>query len=120
MENSNIHGVSPAARNTVEKIEVLVCKMFKVDRDFVRAKTRARANVKVRHAIFYILSKKCGMLSTMIARMYGMDHTTILYGIDQIKKNSLLETRLTKKVDELYEYIPYYSLRPRISVDKGV
>ncbi len=115
----NTEGFSPTVRNTLEKVESFVCKMFYVDRDFIRSRSRVPANVQVRAAVFYILSSKCQMPVAMIAKIYRMDRTTVRYGLIKAKELEM-EDVLSKAVDNLFTYSPFYSLKYRSVVDKNV
>lgn len=73
-------------------VERAVTDHFGVDISQVRSASRARYLVDPRHAIWYILKKRMDMPCTHIAWYYHRDHTTVLDGIERVKRMTWLET----------------------------
>lgn len=71
---------------TISKSLKLFATCWNVDPDDLYEKTRKRNTVMMRQILFhYIHYKYPNIYYSTIARHFGIDHTTVMYGIDCVK-----------------------------------
>jgi chromosomal replication initiation ATPase DnaA len=75
------------ARGFLEVVEAL-CRANRIDVEGVCGRDRHMSVVRVRHAVWTAL-RDHGLSTPEIGRLFGVDHTTVLYG-----------TRSPKRVDQ--------------------
>ena len=83
-------GVSPVIYAGMVKIEIRVtpeivikstCNALDIERKKLESKSRKRDLVEARYIVFHILREKTANSLSNIAKVFGKDHATVLYGL---------------------------------------
>lgn len=88
------------------RLEELIARAANVSIDLIRSRTRDRAIVDARQAIWYVAHEHMGYTYPLLARVYERDHTTIISGVSRLKGSKAAQTVLegVRQVDpELLE-----------------
>lgn len=85
-------GINGLADPEAKKVEELVCNNLGMQPDMLQLHTRKRELVEARSLVFYILRRhdKKKWSFAKLGALYGLDHATVMWGIDVIK--NLLQT----------------------------
>lgn len=97
--------------NEVEPLDVIANLVIKHEGQLyedVFSDSRKRELVEVRHIIWYILLAK-GYTSVRIGRVYGMDHSSILYAKGGIQDRMDTEQEFRKRVESIVEYVSKFA-----------
>jgi chromosomal replication initiator protein len=91
--------------STVDYIQKIVCKYFKIDREMLISKSRKRIIAHPRKIAIYLCRKYTNKSLESIARSFNRNHSTILYDEEKIKKNLKIDGNLRKEVEFLSKKI---------------
>ena len=83
----------------------LVCEKLKVNREDVLSRSRKADFVGARTIIFYILCKYGDSTLKEIGRMFGKDHSTIIYARDTCQDYMDINKKYKRKVDLIIDAI---------------
>lgn len=102
-------------KERIRRIDEVVSKASGLPIDYIREKERSQDKVQARWVAWYIAYQYAGISYLKIAKEYGRDHTTILYGIDRIKKDEYLPKvieKIRQTTPEILEQLPIGKARP--------
>ncbi len=72
---------------TVEEIQRMICKQFKVNLGDLKSKTRLKKIILPRHIAMYLCRKHTSMPSAFIGFKFGgRDHSTVLHALKSLEK----------------------------------
>jgi chromosomal replication initiator protein len=86
---------------TVEDIQKIVCKYFKIDMEALKSKSRKKIVSYPRNIAIYLCRRYTDKSLEFIGRLFNRNHSTILYDGDKIKKNIKIDENLRKEVEFL-------------------
>jgi chromosomal replication initiator protein len=86
---------------TVEDIQKIVCKYFKIDMEALKSKSRKKIVTYPRSIAIYLCRRYTDKSLEFIGRLFNRNHSTILYDDDKIKKNIKIDESLRKEVEFL-------------------
>lgn len=72
--------------NSPEFIIENICRIYGVDQETIRSKSRISQIAKIRQEIMYILREKTNMTLLQIGIEFGRDHTTVISSIEKVKE----------------------------------
>lgn len=76
-----------------------VCSFYSLDEPTLRSNTKTKVVSEARQVVMYLMAKKAGYSTPEIGRELDRDHSTVLYGIEKVKK--LLNDRNSGMQDNL-------------------
>lgn len=85
----------------IHKVETAVADAAGVTVNEIRGRSRKKAIVTARHAVWFIAVKHYGYTAAYVGRIYDRDHTTILSGISRISDGAA-----TKVIKGLRRVLP--------------
>lgn len=71
------------------KVDRIVSSKYNLNTEIIRSRLRDNETARARFVAWYILRNKFLMKYTIIGKLYGRDHTTIINGIRRLKKLGL-------------------------------
>lgn len=83
-EGDTIRTNGPAI-NSSEYIIETICRIYGVDQETIRSKSRISQIAKIRQEIMYALREKTNMTLLQIGIEFGRDHTTVMSSIEKVK-----------------------------------
>lgn len=86
---------------TIEDIQKIVCKYFKVDIEALRSKSRKKVISYPRSTAIYLCRKYTDGSLESIGRSFNRNHSTILYDYEKIRKNIKIDVSIRKEVEFL-------------------
>ena len=90
---------------TVEDIQKVVCKYFKIDRDALRSKSRKKIISYPRSIAIYLCRRYTNKSLESIGHSFNRKHSTILYDGEKIKKKIKHDDGLRREVEFLCRQI---------------
>ncbi|MBE9521978.1 MAG: chromosomal replication initiator protein DnaA, partial [Proteobacteria bacterium] len=90
---------------TVEDIQRIVCKYFKIDTEALTSKSRKKAISYPRSIAIYLCRKYTEKPLESIGRSFNRNHSTILYDNDKIKRNIGIDDTVRREVEFLCRQI---------------
>ncbi len=74
---------------TVEEIQRLICKQFKVNLGDLKSKKRSKKIILARHIAMYLCRKHTSMPSAFIGFKFGgRDYSTVLHALKSLERKS--------------------------------
>ena len=86
---------------TVEDIQKIVCKYFKIDMEALKSKSRKKIISYPRSIAIYLCRRYTDKSLEFIGRLFNRNHSTILYDGEKIKKNIKIDENIRKEVEFL-------------------
>ena len=80
------------------EIEELIAKAANLSVEEISGRSREKEAVEARHIAWFIAHDYLRYTYLYIARMYGRDHTTIMYGVEKMR-----DVKMSKKIIEKIE-----------------
>lgn len=96
------------------RVELLVSEWYDTTPEKLNSSTRMQSVVIARHICFFLLKRDFKMHPNLIAALYKMDHTTVLYGLKRVK-----ELGLWKEVTGIESY-PHVVLPSTVVYNKSI
>jgi chromosomal replication initiation ATPase DnaA len=90
-------------KGSLLRIEGIVAEYFQLSVPQLRSRARPEYIALPRQIIFYIARHTTTAPSEMIARIYGRDHGTVLYGDKAVAEKMTIDAALLKTVKTLIE-----------------
>ena len=90
---------------TVEDIQKVVCKYFKIDSDALRSKSRKKIITYPRSIAIYLCRRYTNKSLESIGHSFNRSHSTILYDGEKIKKKIKIDDGLRREVEFLCRQI---------------
>jgi len=90
---------------TVEDIQKIVCKYFKIDRDALKSKSRKKIIAYPRSIAIYLCRRYTDKSLESIGRSFNRNHSTVLYDEEKIKKNIKIDDGVRREVEFLCRQI---------------
>lgn len=90
---------------TVEDIQKIVCKYFKVDRDALKSKSRKKIIAYPRSIAIYLCRRYTDKSLESIGRSFNRNHSTVLYDEEKIKKKIKIDDGVRREVEFLCRQI---------------
>jgi len=90
---------------TVEDIQKVVCKYFKIDSDALRSKSRKKIITYPRSIAIYLCRRYTDKSLESIGHSFNRSHSTILYDGEKIKKKIKIDDGLRREVEFLCRQI---------------
>lgn len=73
------------------KLEAIICKASGVEKQSLYSSTRKKEVASARHAIWFIAHDLLGFNLSLVARVYGRDHTTVRHGVLKMRKSDVIK-----------------------------
>ena len=87
-----------SVKNVVDK----VAEFYGIDEESIYEKTRRREVVRPRQVIMYILREDFNIsYPTIGTKLGGRDHTTVIHSCEKIKREIIVDTKLTKEIQTI-------------------
>jgi len=80
---------------TKENLLSVISFVSGISENDIRGQNRARGLVLCRHAYYYIARKNMGLKLAEIGHFFGLDHTTVIHGINKVKDMISINDELT-------------------------
>jgi len=90
---------------TVEDIQKIVCKYFKVDSEALKSKSRKKIISYPRSMAIYLSRRYTDESLESIGRSFNRNHSTILYDYEKIKRNIGIDNSIRREVEFLCRQI---------------
>jgi len=90
---------------TVEDIQKIVCKYFKIDAEALRSKSRRKAITYPRCIAIYLCRRYTDKSLEFIGRSFKRNHSTILYDYEKTNKNIKIDESVRREVEFLCRQI---------------
>lgn len=87
------------------KIIDYVLSYFNITHEQLIQKTRKRDVVHRRQVMMYLLSKNTGLTYVKIGAILGMDHTSVIHSIKQLKDLMYSDPDIKEEIEKLQESI---------------
>lgn len=68
-------------------IQLVVSEFYSVPMDSLHSKTRFATEVRARHVAMYLVRERCRMSYPEIGRLFGRDHSTVLYACRKVDED---------------------------------
>ena len=85
----------------VEKIVKRVIVSYRITKDELLSKKRNREFVESRQIIMYAMREKFGYTFREIGEYFNKDHSTMIYGINNIKGMAQVNKKFNQELEEL-------------------
>ena len=93
---------------TVDSIQTIVCKFFKISKNEMLSSRRSRYLVRPRQTAIYLAKILTSKSLPEIGREFSnRDHTTIIHSVKTIEKLKAEDTELSTNIDKLKNQILY-------------
>jgi chromosomal replication initiator protein len=86
---------------TIEDIQKIVCKYFKIEIKELKSKSRKKVIAYPRSTAIYLCRKYTDNSLESIGRSFNRNHSTILYDYEKIRKNINIDESMRKEVEFL-------------------
>ncbi len=86
---------------TPEDILKLVCKAYGLEAALLTGKTRRRAVARPRNLGMYLARHHTDASYAAIGKVFGRDHTTVMYGVDKVDKELARDAKLGQELSYL-------------------
>jgi len=73
------------SKGKIQQIIDEVCNAYDVKMYQLQSRSRHHEITTPKHILFYILVKKVGLTATKTGKMFGNDHSNVVYGCKKIK-----------------------------------
>lgn len=83
------------------KLERIICEAAQVNGEELRGPSREKEIVDARHVIWFIARECIGYSYQQLAALYNRDRTSVMHGINRMKKNQS-QSELLQKISEKY------------------
>jgi len=90
---------------TVEDIQKIVCKYFKIDMEALKSRSRKKIITYPRCIAIYLCRRYTDKSLESIGHSFNRNHSTILYDYEKIKKKIKIEESIRKEVEFLCRQI---------------
>src|SRR3989344_3904808 len=87
--------------STVERIIAVVAKFYNLNPEEMKRRTRKAEIAKPRQIAAYLLRDMVGLSFPSIGRMFGLDHTTVLYAFEKISDGVTKDEVLKGQIDSI-------------------
>lgn len=107
---------APTQRITVEELFERVCRKFSVTEKELKSRTRKKAITEARHFMMYYLVVELGMGLTEAGRIFGRDHTSVMYARDRIAGYLKIYPGYIELIWEIrydYQHVVLFKERPK-------
>jgi chromosomal replication initiator protein len=90
---------------TIDDIQKIVCKYFKIDMEAVKSKSRKKTVSHPRSIAIYLCRRYTEKSLESIGHSFNRNHSTILYDYEKIKKNIKIDGSIRREVEFLCRHI---------------
>ena len=87
---------------SVQSLSRAVVDVFKVSKEELFGRRRHRYLTAPRHVLFFLAYRYTVYSLPKLGQMFGRDHTTILHGVDKIRKQKNENPELETLIQEVY------------------
>jgi chromosomal replication initiator protein len=90
---------------TVEDIQIMVCKYFKIDVETLRSKSRKKAVSYPRSIAIHLCRRYTEKSLELIGRAFNRNHSTVLYDDDKIRREIRIDENTRREVEFICKQI---------------
>lgn len=90
---------------TIEKIITVVAKFYNLNLEEIKKRTRKAEITKPRQIAMYLIRTMIGLSFPSIGRIFGLDHTTVLYAFEKISDGIARDETLREQIDSIISII---------------